>query len=69
MLSHELSKAIQQDRERVMRHALSARRQLADACRERGLVARIRGALRHEAPGSHPTPRVPAGRADLRPSR
>jgi hypothetical protein len=69
MLIHELSKAVQQDRERVMHHALSARRQLAGACLERGLLARIRGLLRKDVAVRHPAPRVPAGRADLRPTR
>jgi hypothetical protein len=69
MLIHELSKAIQQDRERAMCHALATRRHLAETCRERGVVARLRGALRHGAPVRHPSPRVPAGRADLRPTR
>ena len=69
MLIHELSKAVQADRDRAVGHALAVRRQLADARGQRGFIARIRGALRHDLPVRHPAPRVPAGRTDLRPTR
>mgnify|MGYP001244623024 CR=1 FL=1 len=67
MLIHELSSAIQQDRERAVNAAMTARRHLWGACRPADLVSRTRAALRGRRTPSHP--RVPTSQPDLRPTR
>ena len=67
MLIHELSIAVQQDRERAVHASMTARRHLWGACTRSGLLATLRAAARRDNETS--PPRVPASRPDLRPTR
>jgi hypothetical protein len=61
MLIHELTNAVQQDRERAMRQALATRRHLAMAClaAPRGLLDRLRSIGQPTTPAT-PRPARPS---------